>query len=261
MRKTIHYRTPKIKKINLKSIFLSFFFKLFVIVSVGGIVYLIFFSSFFKIKNVIVEGNQEIKQEQIEELLNKTLENTILGSNLGYNLIFVPKEKIKKDIGNNFLIKNINIIKKWPNQLIIKIEERKPALIWIAKDKYFIDDDGFVLKKVDSEINLPTIIDKKQIEISEGQKIVSQEFVRFIKDLYKNLPLKTPYTIDSILIEEVTFDIEVRTQQGIVLYLTTQNSLESQINHLKASLEEIEKRGDRVIYYIDLRLNDKVFYK
>lgn len=257
MRKTIYYQGPKIKKNFYKSLLRGYLLKFLTLFLIIGAIYIIFFSPIFKIQNIIIEGNQEIKQDQIQEITDKIIKNSFLGN----NLMFIPTEKIQKEIDNIFLIKKAEILKRWPNQLIIKIEERTPALIWVTKEKYFVDYDGFVIKKVDKEINLPIVIDKKEIEIFEGQKIVSQNFVQFIKELYKNLPLKTSYTIDSILIEEVTFDIEVRTQQGIVLYFTTENPLEIQLNRLKDSLNEIEKRGDRVVYYIDLRLKDKVFYK
>lgn len=263
MKKTIYFKTPKIHQQAPGRRFFNFFKKIILLAILIGGIYIIFLTPFFRIETIIVQGNQQVSFQEIEERTNSVFKKALFP----HHFLFISSENIKKAVEEIFFIKEVKVKKGWPNKIVLEIKERKPALIWQTEDpslnkkeKYFIDEEGIVLKKA-SDLNLPLVIDKKKVPVEEGKKIVTSLFVNFVKDLYKNLPLKTSYTIKTLFIEEVTFDVEVQTEQGIFIIFSTNHSLEKQIERLEIALDEIKKRNDKISEYIDLRLKDKIFYK
>lgn len=260
----IYMSTPRIKarrEIPTKKIFI---FTLLVIF-VGTIFWFAFMSGYFRVKNLIITGNQNIKQKDIEEALNSILYSNILSNNI---LFFKTGSTGQKILDQFKEIKNIEVTKKLPSTLKIKIDERNPSIILQSGDKkYLIDADGSVFSEYNQQdqkySGLPLVNDLTKPQVKDNQKVLSISFVSFIQQLVNKLPQKAGLTVDTIIIHETLYEIEVKTKEGPTVYFDTSRNIDIQLSYLVKVLEEIKKNGVvlKNVDYIDLRLPDKLFYK
>lgn len=105
-------------------------------------------SSFFKVSQVTVSGNQQLEAAQL-------IEATDL---IGSHVWDLDRNQVTNSLGKWPLVKSVTV--KWnpPNTVVIVIQERQPAAIWQVGDaKYIVDDEGFVLSEAPLSGTLPGI--------------------------------------------------------------------------------------------------------
>lgn len=119
--------------------------KLIIFVLIFYILICIIYSSFTKpIKNIIIEGNELVKDSTIIKL----------GKIENYPpILTLSKRKLKKEIKKHELIEEIEIKKTLKYELIIKVKEKK--VICEYENKYILSDNS----KIDGKyIGTPTLI-------------------------------------------------------------------------------------------------------
>ncbi len=109
-----------------------------------------FFSN-LQIKKITIENNKIIKDKEIKEKLSFLYET---------NFFFLKTKKIKKKIREIQFIESYQIKKIYPNNLIIKITEKKPiAIIQKSKQKNYFTAKGELIdfRKIKKFEDLPTV--------------------------------------------------------------------------------------------------------
>jgi cell division protein FtsQ len=92
----------------------------------------------FSLESVIIRGNKNIPNDIIISSLN---------ADVGTPLFFISLSKIYNKLHENSWVKNIYVMRKWPNTIVIDIEEKIPFAIWQNEKKLFlIDTDGNILE-------------------------------------------------------------------------------------------------------------------
>jgi len=149
----------------------KFFKKMIFIISIFLIIYFIFFSQFFLIKGIETEGNKNISSNNIKEIINNNISQPILGFIPGNNFFLSKNEKIETILMNEFSeIKSVEVNKKFPNFLKIKIVEKDPLIIWCRLDNcYYLDNNGTAFLSANKK--LLTEKDEKFIKIMEQLEI------------------------------------------------------------------------------------------
>ena len=125
---------------------------------------------FFSIKYIEILNNDLIKKNEIIEKLNKIY---------GKNLILIKNEDIKKNLKSILFLEKIEVKKKYPDTIIIKIYETKPVAILFKKNgKYFLDSQSNLIPLKDQVFvdDLPTIIGENG----------HHDFINFFNELEKN---------------------------------------------------------------------------
>jgi cell division septal protein FtsQ len=260
----IYLRTPRIKAHREIPYSKIFIFTLIVII-LGGILYLIFFSGFFAIKKIIVLNNKNISQKQVEEVIGPIRFSPMVFNN---TLFFKSGEAQVQLLDKFKTLRGVQISKKLPSTLRISLEERSPSLIWQVNDKkYLVDDQGIIFTEFrpDMQIgsNLPTVTDLTKQETGIDKKVASLSFISFIQQLFNQTPQKVGTEIDAINIIETPFEVEVRIKEGYRVFFDTNGDVDLQISNLVRVLEDSKQKGisPENVDYIDLRLKDKIFYK
>ena len=111
-------------------------FFIIALIITGIILFLL--SPVFTIKNVQVEGNELISKEQIISMLK-------LGSDT--NLFKESKYGISKKIKENAYIDTVNVSRKLPSTLVIKVKERKVKYqLEFGSSFAYIDEEGNILE-------------------------------------------------------------------------------------------------------------------
>lgn len=233
-------------KVNLKTLFL-----------IGLLIWvwwLVFNSSYFKITDILVEGNSAVTTERVRASIKE-----------GQNILFFSADKAKERLLVDCPeIKDAVIYRGIPNALKIVVLEHDGALVWESGGTAFlISSAGIVAKKIEpSEMTnytqMPRILDLKNLPVVIGQQLVSGNFVSFTKNIFAGMPESVNLKAAHAAVEETTFDLSVYTDAGFFIRLNTVRSSRRQLENLRAVLAE--KKSD-IHEYVDLRIDGWAYYK
>lgn len=216
------------------------------LVFVAALVYLLFYSPYFSIQDIRVEGTKNQEIQNTASLVK------------GKNLWLFDKKKLEEDLLKYAEISQVQI-KRWPlKTLKIKIVEKAEGIVWqTGEKKYLLDIQGVVTRVVE-ESNLPAVNDLKNAPVEIGKPVVTPLFVNFVKNLNLKFTPKTGLPLNEISVPaETTFEIIVKTERFKVIF-DTQGDLDAQLDNL-TRVYQVKK--DEIKEYMDLRIEGRVYYK
>ena len=127
-------------------------------------------SSFFTIQNIEVVNNSLVQISEIKEKLNLIYEK---------NIFFVKRKDIEEPLKSIDFLEKIEVKKKYPNTIIIKVYETKPIAVLFRKDgKLLLDSSSNLL-----DLNKKMIIDNLPNIFGDGAE---NNFIHFLNQLEKN---------------------------------------------------------------------------
>jgi cell division protein FtsQ len=269
------YRRPyRIKK--KKSIFKNRFFWLGILILLifGGIFYLICFSFPFQIKEIQITGNEKTNIDNLNNLIKDKLSQKILFFT-SKSIFLVNFSEIKKEISKNFPpIGEIILKRKFPDKIIVQIEERKPIAVFNQEDLYFfLDKEGIIFDPVRTNISNGvenTLADgqlikiKKVLEAKElklGDRVLDKELLSSILEIESKLENNLKGPIEEVLVVSDE-RINLKTSEGWEIYLNPKGDIEWQLTKLRVDLEEeIPQERRKDLEYIELRFGNFAPYK
>lgn len=233
-------------------------------IGIVGILYFLFMSPFFAIKNVIIDHEGIVKNEEIEKVYNEY--------DAGFfknNALLLPSQKIKKEIMQKVpAISSVVIEKEFPDIIKIKAVEKTPKIILQQNDKKVVvsgEGEAIFMIEQDTENipNVPTVMVKQQKDIAIGDAVTSPKIIKFVEVLQSEFPLKTSFEIDHFEVPTLfANEVHIITKAGFKVMLTINHSVESQlINLVSVIQQEIGVENVQNKEYIDLRVGNWVYYK
>lgn len=250
----------------------KFFYWIAFLAFIGATVYILFFSQFLAITSINIKGAEKISPEAVKSEIASRLSGKYLNFLPKDNIILVGKNKINQTLANRFkLISQVNIKKKFPGDLLVSITEKNPMLILRSGGSdYIVDGQGIAWIKADfeseflDENNLPILEDTSGRQISEKNKELEPDYVNFILEsrrrIKNDLDLEVKQLITASNIS--AGDIFLETNEGWKIYFSKDVGIEKEMEMLKAVLDnKVEKEKRKDLDYVDLRTNNKVYYK
>lgn len=233
-----------------------------VLMILGGIFYLIFFSPFFQIKEIKISGTEKISGEELKRSVESQIQKKLLFFPTK-SIFLVNLGDIRNNLSRSFVeLAGIDLKRKLPDVLTIKIEERKPAAIFNHEERLFlIDREGIIFDTASGDIFLPEIENLTFKENPElGKKIIGKEQLSLILDIKDKL--KKNFNLDALRIVAASEErLNFKIIDGFELYFAPKEDVDWQMTELGLILEKQispEKRGE--LEYIDLRFS-RVYYK
>lgn len=215
------------------------------------LIWLFFYSKYFRIKEIIIEGNSMIPSEQISKSVSK-------GDNIFRFNITSAKSKI---IAGSPIIEDVTIYRGIPDALKVVVLERKPQVVWQSAGSYYlIDDAGIVDKQITAEeyTNLIHISDQKNMPVSTGKQLLSAGFIDFVNTINSKFFETTNIHPTGFYIAETTFDVYVQTDGGFYVKFDTTRLVDKQLGDLK---DIIVAYRPNIHEYVDIRINGWAYYK
>ena len=127
-------------------------------------------SFFFKIENIEIINNYLISTNTIDEKMNKIY---------GKNILFIKRKDIQSLLSSIDFLKKIEVKKKYPDTIIIKVYETKLVAVLFKKDqKYLLDSSSNLIP-----FNTNDLLKKLPSVFGEGAE---KNFINFFKKLEKN---------------------------------------------------------------------------
>ena len=190
---------------------------------------------FFKIKNIEITSNVLIETKNIEEKISQIY---------GTNILFLKRGDVEKLLNSIEFLEKIEVRKRYPNTLIIKIHETKPiAILFDKEEKYFIDSSFKIITFNKSLVfnNMPNIF-------GEDAK---NNFSTFFKKL-KNYDFATKRIKNYYYFKIGRWDIQLQNDQ--IIKFPSENTSEA----IQQASELLNREDFKKYNIIDLRLDDKI---
>ncbi|MDP1845575.1 MAG: FtsQ-type POTRA domain-containing protein [Candidatus Moranbacteria bacterium] len=249
-----------------------FFYWLLFIVFLSVSFYIFFLSPFLQIDAISVEGNESISAEDIKKSASEALQGNYFKYFSKNNFFLGKNDEVSRKLKNDFnRIGKIEIQKKFPKTMLIKIDERQAELVWCSSGVcYLVDEDGLVYSganATDEELKKSgflTVIDDNARQVEIEKTVISKDFISYLKELNyvlrEELQLEPDgtYHTPALASGEVYF----QTKEGWMLKLSDQISPAETKKIIQTLFEKelgTEKRQN--LDYLDLRIKGKVYYK
>ena len=228
-----------------------------------ALVYAVGFSGLFSLNSVQVEGAAFSSSDQIKGMVP-----------VGRNIWLISKDKLSRQILGQPSVESVSILRGIPDSLRLVVHEKQPSLVWIsATTAYVLAPDGTSfatfgkdgLPGADTAVGkllapLARVTDLKAVPTQLGAQVVSPLFIIFLQTSQKELASQLPQlTVDHWEITDTTYDVSLRTKQGLTVRLNSLGDAASQVRNLSRLLAQgkanpktstVDLRVDRWAYVI-----------
>ena len=192
-------------------------------------------NNFFKIKNIIVTNNFLVEKEEVNKKLEKIHKK---------NIFLIKRQDVEKPLKGIDFLKRIEVKKKYPDTIIVKIFETTPiAVLFKKKSKFLLDNSSNL-------ISLNKKIDDNQLPKIFGDK-AENNFIFFYNKL-KNNKFPTDKIKNYYFFQIERWDLELLNNK-VIKY--PHNNTEDAI---KKSIELLNRKDFEKYNIIDLRVGGKI---
>jgi cell division protein FtsQ len=219
VRKNQRKEKPEVLRANRIRGAIRFFKIIFCIVSVPAMSVLFILGhdlmtqcSYFECERIIIEGTERLSEKQVKEQADIKDNMNILSLNL-----FIARNKL---LGHPW-IEQASVGREFPNTLFIRITEHKPLAVLDLGDKFILNTNGLIFKKLepdDSEI-LPIISGLSYSDIRTTRDTGSIRFVSVME------VFRLGEVSDSVIPNHLIQRIDVDRQIGLSLYTKDQEKI------------------------------------
>ncbi|MEK7151407.1 MAG: hypothetical protein AAB784_01675 [Patescibacteria group bacterium] len=256
-------KKKKKSKFLIRLIF-SFVAGVFVIL---GIVYWMFFSGALNIRTIEINVSSELRSS-VNDVVNDWLNRGFWRFIRRNNILFVFGNDLAAELKSKFLkLESIRVDKKFPHSLIISITERKSVGIVCSTMSgacFNFDKDGvaFSVTQSSSGFLILNITDRRNVELGLGKIVIASDWLVNIITA-RELLTKSEIGIAEFVIPEDSLDeFYAVTADGWRIMFNNQTDIKSQISALEVFLKEKISVAQRSqLQYIDLRIQDRIYYK
>jgi hypothetical protein len=250
------------------------------LILVAGAVYLVVYSPVFRIKNIEITGNKEVDKDEIINVFKDIIgrQSKLLTSVLKTNniLLWGDNENLYQEVKSSIpKISEVSLKKDYFNRSIkISIKEREKFGVWCAgeaaatsseqsavKDCFWFDNNGVIFAEAPTvEGNLINKVDDYAgRSLKPGDVVLSEKFFVNLAKIFGVLE-KSDMKIKSLKLYDLGLQ-EVFTNPEIVSLPSVYFSLRFDPKFALPAIESMKKIGLSKIGYIDLRVENRVYYK
>lgn len=211
-------------------------------------------SGYFQVRQISVEQQVRVAEEEILEASD---------IKIGDSMFDLELNMIGRKIEEQPWIARAYVERVFPDQVVIRVEERQPRAIIDLDYLYYVDRSGVVFKMLEAgdELNYPVItgINRQYLLDHPDQ---AQNCVNLALGLLDELDGRTVFSLEDV--SEIHYD----QQEGLILYtlvggvpvrLGTQG-FDVKLNRLETIYGDLEPRL-LALKYIDLNVADRVIVK
>lgn len=255
------------KSHKIKFFFKKIFFWSNLLFFIGILNWTLFFSSVMKIDevDVVFDGNES-------NLIKRQVTDFLLESKWYFfprdNFLLMPKkELIQKIKDENWQVREVKVLKKFPKGLIINVQKRGDFIRWCSQGECFlIDQFGDVFLEDREKLDLLeifTIIDQSNKKVKIGDNFLDEDFLNFCFAIREEFVgddfLKI--TLQSKTPSYVSEEIRLNSAEGFEIWLNTKRDPFQQKRILQKIIEEkVSQDNLDKIEYFDLRIKGRVSY-
>jgi len=232
-------------------------------------IWLLFFSTLFKIQTIQINGLSEALAREVEAIAWEIASDRLIGKN---NLLLYSKTVLSDALNGKYYLSELTIKKKLLHTLAINLREKKPVAIWREHDKYYyIDNDGKVINQVDplsiNNRDYPLIENQTDIKINDRQANINHDAINYVINLFNELKdNKHNFAVERFIVDQDINTVKVAVLSGPKIYYNIKADLLEQTAKLDLTIKDLtikEKLRDKFTTkeYVDLRYANNVYIK
>ncbi|MBU0598493.1 hypothetical protein KKF61_05925 [Patescibacteria group bacterium] len=262
------YRNPLYTKNSWQSFVIARFsiFSWLVILVLLVFFYIIFYSPLFQITKITIAGISAKESKVLDEkFVRWQLQQNKWKIFKQSNILIFSKDWLRENIESKYNPEFVDINKSIPHTLSITIKEKNPVFIWITDNSYYyLEETGIISEKIDNPENLPAmpaLYDGSNTPVKPGDQVLATERMDVLNNFVNRLNALPEVTVIGYTIPHILgARINVQTEAGYDIYFDLSRDLDSQINKLTATLNELNPE-EIPREYIDVRIGDRVYTK
>ncbi len=165
-------------------------------------------NNFFQITAVKIDGNRMTSKKQIATLSRVDIHSNLLALNV---------TQVKALLESHPWIAKADVIRDWPNRLLINVKEKRPvALLSRESGLFYLDHKGHMIAAVShrKELDFPVVTGLENFIFSAT---ASAQIPKSLKEILALLKLADKNK--SILFEQSISEIHVSSKGELILYL------------------------------------------
>ncbi|OGZ67255.1 MAG: hypothetical protein A3D35_00785 [Candidatus Staskawiczbacteria bacterium RIFCSPHIGHO2_02_FULL_34_9] len=260
---------PHLKRLKPKKLFFKrpiFWFSTSLLIILIFSYFLLF--SWFQVSSINISGNQKVKTEDIEKLVDSFVNKKILS--LGFlnvnskSIILLNGKKLSYEILSKLPdIGEIKIKKQFSNTINVSVKERGQFAILCNENNtcFSIDDSGTIFSNVLGEFN-DSLVLEKNINLGEtdlGQNVIDKNIIDQIKMVNQSLVDNFQIKVTKVFISNY---LQFKTSEGWSAYFDNSSDMKLQISEIDSLLKgEISEEKRKNLTYIYLQYKDRAYYK
>ncbi|MDO8668123.1 MAG: hypothetical protein Q7K35_03420 [bacterium] len=265
------YANPFFQRKKVSSLrqsgFLSNKIKLTIIASFVTIlifIWLLFFSTLFKINKIEISGVGENLASEVESLARQVAEDRPLGKN---NLLLYNEDKLSQILNNKYYLQTLNIKRKPLHTLKITLKEKSQIAVWREGDKYFyLDSEGNAINQVEPlNINgklMPLIENQTNIKIAGRKANINESALDYILALFNEFKdKKHSFEIERFIVDRDLNTVKMAVLDGPRIYFNLEETVTKQVERLDLIIKEKLPDNLKTKEYIDLRYGNNIYIK
>ena len=192
-------------------------------------------NTFFKIEKIIISNNLLVNRDDILLKLDKIY---------GKNIFLIEREDIEESLQNVNFLKKIEVKKKYPNVINVKIFETKPiGILFKDKTQYLIDSSSNLIET------------KKKMNFDELPNIIGDGAEKNIVNFFEQLEINK-FPTDDIknfyYFKIGRWDLELSDNRVIKLPHNVDNNI------IKKTVDLLNRKDFKNYKVIDLRIDGKI---
>jgi cell division protein FtsQ len=196
-------------------------------------------SNFFQITAVKINGNRMTSKEQIGVLSRVDIHSNLLAINVG---------QVKLLLESHPWIAKAEIIRDWPNRLLINVKEKSPvALLNRETGLFYLDSSGQIIAAASpsQELDFPVITGLENFSFSTAGAAQIPDSLQTVFDLLKlankNNPILPQQNISEIHLSEKGELILYLLDRPFPIYLGTEGNISTRYYRLVKVLRDLYK--------------------
>lgn len=242
-------------KLIIVGIILLFFFLLWLILA----------SPWLNLNKIEISGLTRLNNFELEKNVWSQTQQTRFIIFKQHNIFLFDKKSFTKNILLSYNFAGLEVIKKLPSTLELKVSERPFSFIFKeGTNFYYAASNGSIIK----EVNVSEEDKKKYLIlennasslINEKNKLILQEnYLNFILSLGQELSLHQDLPVERFVIDQEFNTIKVKFLNGPLVYFNVKSGVSEQVNRLALVKKEKIKDNFSKVNYIDLRYGERIF--
>lgn len=247
-------------------------------IAMVGWAYFLFFSEFFVIGVIQVDGGGGLEREEINRVIEEGVEEQRVFPFREGNIFFTDTEKLEAFLKESLFAQSVTVDKKLPNILRLKIEERQTSLILrVGERMYQVDRSGSIMREISpgaerdailasmddpsiSRSNLPLLeVRSLDPQPTVGNAYITDTQMQRWLDAMEGLR-ERGFGYRSASVERATSSkMILRMFEPYDVYIDIMEPLSSQIQSYYEFMRV--KKEEKIYEYVDVRVPGKIFYK
>lgn len=255
----------KIKKIRAR-VYKVVLVLMILVAALIGTGYFLFLADLFNVRTISINASADLRGG-IENEVNSWLAAGFWKINRRNNVLFFSARKLSGYLLSQLQsLDSAEVVKRFPHTLEISVVERKPVGIWCVAGKqcfYFDKAGAAYLEAVPSSgFIILNVNDERTRDLNIGSPVADRDLLDGIV-LSRSLLSKNNIKVGEFIVPADSFDdFYAKTAGGWQIKFSSSTDVAKQIRALTVFLNnKLTSAQKSALQYIDLRIQDRIYYK